>query len=84
MLKKDSVWLGIAIGLICPLILYGIIYLVKIMVGHFALDKAMFVCVALNVVPVRYYFMTAKLERTARGVLAMTVIMIIAVTVIHL
>jgi hypothetical protein len=84
MLKKDSSWLGMAVGLICPLVLFGIIYLVKIAVGHFPLDKAMFVCVALNVVPVRYYFMTAKLERTARGLLVMTVILIIAVTVIHL
>jgi hypothetical protein len=84
MLKKDSIWLGMVIGAALPLILFGIIYLVKMIVGQLALDKAMFVCVALNVVPIRYYFMSAKLEHTARGLLAMTVILIIAVTIVHL
>ncbi len=84
MLKKDSFWLGMGIGLAGPLILYGIIYSVKILLGHLALDKAMFVCVALNIVPIRYYFISAKLDRTGRGVLAMTVILIIAVTMNHI
>lgn len=80
MLKKDSFWLGLGIGLAGPLILFGIIYLVKILLGNLALDKAMFVCVALNIVPIRYYFINEKMDRTGRGVLAMTVILIIAVT----
>jgi len=84
MLKKDSMLLGMAIGLVGPLILFGIVYLVKIILGHLAMDKAMFVCVALNIVPIRYYFITAGMDRTGRGVLAMTVILIIAVTIYHL
>jgi hypothetical protein len=84
MLKKDSLWLGMGIGLIGPLLLFGVIYLVKLTLGHLALDKAMFVSVALNIVPIRYYFISAKLDRTGRGVLAMTVILIIVVTLIHL
>jgi hypothetical protein len=72
MLKKDSMWLGMAIGLVGPL------------VGKLALDKAMFVSVALNIVPIRYYFISAKMDRTGRGVLAMTVILIVAVTLIHI
>ena len=84
MLKKDSYWLGMGIGLAGPLALYGMLVLIKMILGHMALDKAMFVCVALNVVPIRYYFISAKLERTGRGVLAMTVILIIVVTMNHL
>jgi hypothetical protein len=84
MLKKDSMWLGMAIGLVGPLLLFGIIFLVKMLVGHLALDKAMFVSVALNIVPIRYYFISAKMDRTGRGVLAMTVILIVAVTLIHI
>ena len=84
MLKKDSLLLGMGIGLIGPLLLFGVIYLVKLALGHLALDKALFVSVALNIVPIRYYFISAKLDRTGRGVLAMTVILIIAVTMIHL
>jgi len=84
MLKKDSYWLGMGIGLAGPLALYGMLVLIKMILGHMALDKAMFVCVALNVVPIRYYFISAKLDRTGRGVLAMTVILIIVVTMNHL
>jgi hypothetical protein len=84
MFKKDSIWLGMGIGLMGPLILFGIIYLVKLLVGHLALDKAMFVCVALNIVPIRYYFVSAGMDHTGRGILAMTVILIIAVTVFHI
>jgi hypothetical protein len=84
MLKKDSLWLGMAIGLVGPLLLFGIVCLVKMLVGNLALDKAMFVSVALNIVPIRYYFISAKMDRTGRGVLAMTVILIVAVTLIHL
>jgi hypothetical protein len=84
MFKKDSIWLGLGIGLMGPLILFGIIYLVKVLIGQLALDKAMFVCVALNIVPIRYYFISADMGRTGRGVLGMTVILIIAVTVIHI
>jgi hypothetical protein len=84
MFKRDSAWLGMGIGLIGPMILFGIIYLVKLLLGHMALDKAMFVCVALNIIPIRYYFISARMDRTGRGLLAMTVILIIAVTVIHI
>jgi hypothetical protein len=84
MLKKDSVLFGLGIGLAGPLVLFGILFLIKIIIGHMALDKAMFVCAALNIVPIRYYFITAKMDRTGRGVLAMTVILIIAVTMIHI
>jgi len=84
MLKKDSLWLGMGIGLAGPLALLGIIYLVRLIIGPFAMDKAMFVCVALNVVPIRYYFITAQLDRTGRGILAMTAILIILVTMFRL
>ncbi len=84
MLKKDSIWLGMGIGLIGPLILFGIIYMIKLLLGNLALDKAMFVSVALNIIPIRYYFISARMGRTGRGVLAMTIILIIAVTLIHI
>ena len=84
MLKKDSVWLGMAIGLAGPLMLFGILYFVRMMIGQLSLEKAMFVSVALNIVPIRYYFISAKMDQTGRGVLAMTVILIVAVTMIHL
>jgi hypothetical protein len=84
MFRKDSFWLGMVIGLLGPLILFGILYIIRLLIGHLALDKAMFVCVALNIVPIRYYFITAEMDRTARGILLITVILIIAVTILHI
>ncbi len=84
MFKKDSLWLGMWIRLVVSLVLFGIIYLLKVITGHLGLEKAMFVCVALNIVPIRYYLISAKLDRTGRGILLMTVILIVAVTMIHL
>lgn len=84
MFKRDSFWFGIAIGLLEPAVLFGLMYLAKLMIGHLALDKAMFVCVALNIVPIRYYFITANMDKTGRGVLFMTVILIILVTIAHI
>jgi hypothetical protein len=84
MFRKDSFWFGMVIGLLGPLILFGILYIIRLLIGHLALDKAMFVCVALNIVPIRYYFITAEMDRTGRGILLITVILIIAVTILHI
>ncbi|MGA3014221.1 MAG: hypothetical protein ABSD71_09310 [Bacteroidales bacterium] len=84
MFKKDALWFGMLIGILEPAVLFGLMYLIKLIIGHLALDKAMFVCVALNIVPIRYYFITANLGKTGRGVLAMTVILIILVTIAHI
>jgi hypothetical protein len=81
MFKQNNFWLGMAIGLALPLVLFGAIYFVHLLTGYISLEKALFVSVALNIVPIRYYFMTAKLEATARGLLAMTVVLIVPVTI---
>lgn len=80
MLKKNSFWLGLLIGIIFPLILFGTLYLVNIYTGVFqhrpvllSTQKMMFVSAALNVLPMRYYFMHGGLERTAQGMLSVTV-----------
>ena len=84
MFKRDSMWLGLVVGFLVPLALFGIIFTIRHFAGRFALDKAAFVSVALNIVPIRYYFISARMERTGRGVLAMTVILIIVLTMMHL
>ena len=87
MLKKNSYWLGLIIGVILPLFLFGILYTVNHYTKVFehppvilSIQKLMFVCSALNILPVRYYLMHGGLEKTGQGVLLITVSLVLMVT----
>ena len=81
--KKDSFLLGTGIGIAIPAILFGFMALLKVITGHVMLDKAAFICIALNIVPIRYFFISAGHENTGKGVLFITVILIITVTLVN-
>ena len=87
MLKKNSFWLGLVIGIIIPLILFGILYALNLFTKVFehppvilSIQKMMFVCSALNILPIRYYLMHGGLEKTGQGVLLITVFLVLMVT----
>lgn len=86
MLKKNSFWLGLVIGIIIPLILFGILYALNLFTKVFehppvilSTKKLMFICSALNILPVRYYFVNGGLEKTGQGVLFVTVFLILLI-----
>jgi len=84
-LKKDSMILGVIMGLLLPLIFYFIlnkgIFLIK---EIFDLDsfisnnKLMLISIFINLFTLRYYFVTLKYEKSGRGILLVTFIYIIA------
>jgi len=84
-LKKDSMILGVIMGLLLPLITYFIlnkgIFLTK---EIFDLDsfisnnKLMLISIFINLFTLRYYFVTLKYEKSGRGILLVTFIYIIA------
>jgi len=84
-LKKDSMILGVIMGLLLPLITYFIlnkgIFLIK---EIFDLDsfisnnKLMLISIFINFFTLRYYFVTLKYEKSGRGILFVTFIYIIA------
>jgi len=87
MLKKNSYWLGLLIGIILPSVLFGILYTINHFTSVFdhppvilSIQKMMFVCSALNILPVRYYLMHGGLEKTGQGVLFITVFLVLMVT----
>jgi hypothetical protein len=87
MYKKNSFWLGLAIGIIIPLVLFGILYFLNFYTGVFkhppvvlSDQKLMFVCSALNILPIRYYFMHKGLEKTGQGLLFITVFLVVIIT----
>jgi hypothetical protein len=87
MLKKNSFWLGLVIGIIIPLVLFGILYTLNLYTKVFehppvilSTQKLMFICSALNILPVRYYLMHDGLEKTGQGVLFITVFLVLMIT----
>jgi hypothetical protein len=84
MLKKDHFIFGSLIGIFFPLVVLGIIYginyfLIILGVAHFYMDlqTAVLVSLGANMVAIRYYFVNLKYDKTGRGVLFFTFLMIL-------
>lgn len=84
--KKNSFWLGLLIGIIIPLFLFSILYSVNHYTKVFehppvmlSIQKMMFICSALNILPIRYYLMHDGLEKTGQGVLFITVFLVLMI-----
>jgi hypothetical protein len=78
-LKKDHYLFGLLVGMLVPIVLFGIIllfnYLLLIMgVAEFYLDWETHALVSLfgNLLPIRYYFVNLGYDKTGRGVLLVT------------
>jgi hypothetical protein len=87
MLKKNSFWLGLVIGIIIPSVLFGILYALNFYTKVFehppvvlSMQKMMFICGALNILPIRYYLLHDGLEKTGQGVLFITVFLVLMIT----
>ena len=87
MFKKDFFWLGLLIGFVLPLALFGVLYLLDMVSGvlshpplELTFKKLLFVSIALNILPIRYYFTNGGMENTGKGLLFITIVMILTVT----
>jgi hypothetical protein len=83
-LKKDSFIFGAILGIVIPLILYGFILLINFVLVQMGmtqvyLDRKIHVLISLtgNLIPVRYYFVNLKYDKTGRAVLLITFILMI-------
>ena len=88
--KKNSIFLGIIFGLIAPCLFLGLVYSLNLVISRWmqnvpmlSLHDMMFVSVALNVIPVRYCFIKEGLEKTGKGMLIPTVVLILIVMFIR-
>lgn len=79
MLNKDKWALGVAVGLILPLIVYAIILAALSRYGH--VEGLVYlprprvpglVAIFTNLFPFRYYMVNKKFDRTGRGILLIT------------
>ena len=82
MLKKDSWILGIALGIIVPVVLYLVIYYTNVLLaiqfnhGRLYLQQStvMLISIFINMFTMRYYLVTKKFDKTGRGILLVTFI----------
>jgi hypothetical protein len=84
MFKRDSTILGIAIGLILPVTVFGILSLLNMLLANYIsqdkviLERTMYlVSIFMNLIPLRWYLVTWKLELTGRGILLITFVLMI-------
>ncbi|MGE5424778.1 MAG: hypothetical protein ACM3N9_05410 [Syntrophothermus sp.] len=85
MYKKNAFWVGIVVGILLPVAIFAGCYLLNLLTGmlsrpplELTWKKIAFASVALNILPIRYYF-TKDMEESAKGLLFITVVLIIMV-----
>ncbi len=84
MLKKDSIGFGALIGLVLPLLFYGILALISSVIEPgtplarpFEPDRMLVFALVINIIPIRVYFVNWKLDKTGRGILLATFLLMI-------
>lgn len=90
-LKKDSFWLGIALGIILPGILYLILHFININVvnnvkgrPYLTEPTVQIISLVVNLLVMRYYLINLKADKTGRGILLVTFIVGITFFIINL
>ena len=72
MFKKDSVWLGLGVGLLVPALAFLIVTLIKQNLTVLAKDDLLYIgCVALNLLLLKY-FDKKDMDLAYRGVISAT------------
>ncbi len=82
MLKKNSMVFGIILGLVIPVIAFGLFYGVNILIAKFfthgrsifTLATLVVISIFVNVLAFRYYMLKLKMDLTGRGILLATFI----------
>ena len=84
LLQKDHYIFGLGVGLATPVILFGLILLINYVlllmgVARFYLDLQTHVFTSIfgNLLPIRYYFVNLKFDKTGRGVLLITFVVVL-------
>ena len=90
MFNKNSLWLGILMGILMPLAIYGLLFgALELYNGmsasphRFDVSLLQLISPVINLFFIRYYFVTKKYDDTGRGLLLVTFVFMIAYFVIN-
>ena len=82
LLKKDSFLLGAILGIVMPMIVFGILYLLMTASPTAPPHKQIAKMLVLGIVPnglvLRYYLVSLKADKTGRGIIFVTFLLAIA------
>ena len=83
-LKKDHFIFGFILGILLPALLYGIIWIINFALVEMGLTRTYFdseshilISFVGNLLILRYYFINLKYDKTGRGIIVVTFILII-------
>lgn len=86
MLKRDNLAFGILLGLVLPGLFYGLLRIAAIFIKTgtdwwtrpFEPDRMIILALAINLLPIRIYFVKYRFEKTGQGVLLVTFLSMLA------
>lgn len=75
--KKDSFILGLGLGIVVPLVMFGILYagfgyFKSFYMADMLKSTLLLVAIFLNMFTLRYYLLKEKFDKTGRGILLAT------------
>ena len=81
-LRRDSMWMGIFLGLLLPAVLFSILEGLLAIVEHYTgkidivdIKKLILLSIVPNLFLLRYYLLKLKYDLTGRGILAATFVL---------
>jgi hypothetical protein len=85
MFNRNSMWFGILIGILMPLVIYGFLYGIlyfyqDLSAAPLQFDESLLQLISpvINLFFIRYYFVNKKYDETGRGLMLVTFIYVIA------
>ena len=85
MLKKNNIAFGVLIGLVLPVLVYGFLWMISMLINFegawarpFQPENMILLSVILNLIPMRIYLVRFKLDKTGQGVLLITFLLVAA------
>ena len=81
-LRRDSLWMGLFLGILLPAVLFGVLEGLLAIVEHFTgkidivdIKKIILLSIVPNLFLLRYYLLKLKYDLTGRGILAATFVL---------
>ena len=82
--KKDTYYLGALVGIILPVIVYGLLYLIdSVYLNSFGnhmvkqMDYLYLLSIVWNIIALRYFYLNVKKEKAGAGILLVSLIIVV-------